>query len=183
MTDPTAGMPLDQPLPPPASPPAVPAVDGGPAPHESTETAAAEHKRGRRTLALVSAAGAAALLLVFVGVIAATRGDETQSGPTDTKTPFVAAKERCGSASAGGAELGDQGKTLTLHGAGKESSGLSYSMLECYWSALDMSDAVKAEVGATRALDGRQTGDWGDIHASWSYHPDSGLQMVLTLSD
>ncbi|MEU5790379.1 hypothetical protein ABZ754_21980 [Micromonospora purpureochromogenes] len=182
MTDPTTGMPLDRPLPPPASPLAVPA-DGGPAPHESTETTAAEHKRGRRTLVLVSAAGAAALLLVGLGVIAAAQGDETQRGPTDTRTPFAAAKETCGSASAGGAELGDQGKTLTLRGAGNESSGLSYSTLECYWSALDMSDAVKAEVGATRALDGRQTGDWGDIHASWSYHPDSGLQMVLTLSD
>lgn len=32
----------------------------------------------------------------------------------------------------------------------------------------------------TRALDGTQHGTWGNISASWTYHPDSGLDAVLT---
>ncbi|RLP89283.1 hypothetical protein EAD89_15130 [Micromonospora sp. BL4] len=178
MTDPTTPTPPDQqPL-----LPAVPADHSESRPQAPTEVAA-EHKHGRRRLLLASAAGAAFLLLVGVGAFAAMRATATEGGPPETKSPFATAKEKCGSAATGEAELGDEGKTLTLHGDGKESSGLSYSTLECYWSALDMPDSVKAEVEATRALDGRQSGDWADIHASWSYHPDSGLQMVLTRSN
>ncbi|RKN47714.1 hypothetical protein [Micromonospora endolithica] len=144
-------------------------------------TSAGHHRRG---LAVAGAVGAATVVLAVVGVVAATRDRDGQATPAEeTKTPLVVADERCRSTSTGGAKLGDEGRTLTLRGQGKESIGLGYSTLECYWSALGMPDSVKAEVGPTRALDGRRSGDWAGYHASWSYHPDSGLQMVLTLPD
>lgn len=37
-----------------------------------------------------------------------------------------------------------------------------------------------SEIGQTRALDGRQKASWGKVEASWSYHPDRGLDMTLT---
>jgi hypothetical protein len=31
----------------------------------------------------------------------------------------------------------------------------------------------------TRALDGRQTASWSFIEASWTYHPDNGLDVII----
>jgi hypothetical protein len=38
---------------------------------------------------------------------------------------------------------------------------------------------VTEQIGQTRALDGRQTATWGDFEASWTYHPDNGLNLVI----
>ncbi|MCW3817887.1 hypothetical protein ONA91_25895 [Micromonospora sp. DR5-3] len=136
-----------------------------------------------RTITLIAAGAVAALLLAGAGIYTAFRTSPTPTPLAEQKSPLTLAKEKCGTSLADYAVLGDGGGTLTLHGDGKESSGLSFSTLECYWSELKMPDSVKQEVLATRALDGRQSGDWDGIHASWSYHPDSGLQMVITVTD
>jgi hypothetical protein len=39
--------------------------------------------------------------------------------------------------------------------------------------------SVSEQVWATRALDGRVQETWPGYTASWTYHPDSGLQMVI----
>jgi hypothetical protein len=31
----------------------------------------------------------------------------------------------------------------------------------------------------TRALDGRQSETWEDFSASWTYHPDNGLDVLI----
>jgi hypothetical protein len=79
------------------------------------------------------------------------------------------------------ATLGDGGRTLTLDGKGDEGPGLSVLNEVCILTELDVSDAILSEMSGTRALDGRQTGSWGDINASWSYHPDNGLDIILTM--
>lgn len=45
-----------------------------------------------------------------------------------------------------------------------------------------MPESVKAHMFATRALDGRQTDTWPGFSASWSYHPDDGMDLVITAS-
>ena len=42
-------------------------------------------------------------------------------------------------------------------------------------------DYVFDLIGTTRALDGRQTESWGKFRATWSYHPDSGLQLLIVV--
>lgn len=79
------------------------------------------------------------------------------------------------------AVIGDDGDTLTIRSLGKKDAGLSLAQLECFMTELEVTDAIRSEIGSTRALDGRQTGDWDDYHASWAYHPDHGLGMVVTL--
>jgi hypothetical protein len=137
----------------------------------------------RRKALLVAVGAATAVLLLGVGIAATLRGGESPAdGPAQKKqSRLAAASEQCSSSAS--ARLGDDDRTLTLRGNGKESAGLAYNVLECFWRALDVPDSVVAEIEATRALDGRQTGDWDGMHASWSYHPDSGLQMVITLTD
>ncbi|MER7333529.1 MULTISPECIES: hypothetical protein [unclassified Micromonospora] len=136
------------------------------------ETWPTQPRRRRRRVLIVVAAVALALLATGIAFTLVNR-----------QSPLEAARQTCGAASDDYARLGDDGSTLTLRSLGKETSGLSLDQLECYWSALEMPDSVRAEVEATRALDGRRSGEWDEIRASWSYHPDSGVQMVFTLAD
>lgn len=77
--------------------------------------------------------------------------------------------------------LGDDGNTLILDMAGEEDIGLlSYDDVDCVLSALDTPSSVRVLMGSTRALDGRQSAEWDGIEASWSYHPDNGLDVLLT---
>jgi len=79
------------------------------------------------------------------------------------------------------ARVGDGGDTLTLRAAGKEDPGIDIQQLACFLGELEVTDAVRGELAATRALDGRQSADWDDYHATWAYHPDSGLNMIVTV--
>lgn len=38
-------------------------------------------------------------------------------------------------------------------------------------------------IQTTRALDGRQSEEWDQFKASWSFHPDDGLRLVLVFSE
>jgi hypothetical protein len=44
-----------------------------------------------------------------------------------------------------------------------------------------MPDSIDSRIGSKRALDGRQTATWDGFSASWGYHPDSGLDIVIDL--
>ncbi|QHO71151.1 hypothetical protein BHD05_11200 [Marisediminicola antarctica] len=84
------------------------------------------------------------------------------------------------------ARLGDEGTTLTLdmegEGEGEDDTGtLSFAEILCVLEDLEVPDRVTALMGETRSLDRRQTGDWDDVSAFWSYHPDNGLDVILTV--
>jgi hypothetical protein len=127
---------------------------------------------------LMFTAAAAAILLAGIGIVVVWA---LNADPFGAAPPFVAAKQKCASSSEY-AKLGDEGMSLTLDGLGQESGGLTYGQIECFWSELKTPDSIIAEMTSTRALDGKQAGEWGNIHASWTYHPDNGLQMILTFS-
>jgi hypothetical protein len=94
---------------------------------------------------------------------------------------FEAAVDSCGLENDGDARLGDKGNSLTLNMEGEDDiSGLSYDETFCVIDALEAPDSVTALMGETRALDGRQTAEWDGIQASWSYHPDNGLDLILS---
>ena len=97
-------------------------------------------------------------------------------------TLFSSAVSSCGSPA--GAQFGDGGRTLTLRtrGAERHSSGMSVQDLRCILAKLGASDAVISRMSATRALDGMQDGQWEGIRASWTYHPDDGLNITLTMN-
>ncbi|WP_353508386.1 hypothetical protein [Intrasporangium sp.] len=79
--------------------------------------------------------------------------------------------------------LADSGATLILDGTGKEDwSGDQLDAIDCVLRALSMPAAVEAHINSTRALDGMQNDTWNDISARWTYHPDAGLDITLTLA-
>lgn len=83
-----------------------------------------------------------------------------------------------------GAEIADGGTTLILDGSGEDDpAGMPYADQKCLLDELHMPTYVDEQMRNTRALDGRQSADWDGIQASWSYHPDDGLDVVLHLDE
>lgn len=70
---------------------------------------------------------------------------------------------------------GDQGTSLSI--SVSEYDG--YLAALCVLFRLDMPDAVMTRMDNTRALDGTQEASWSVYSAWWTYHPDSGLNMVV----
>lgn len=62
-------------------------------------------------------------------------------------------------------------------------SGDTVFEVYCSLSITGVPDYVFDLIGTTRALDGRQTETWGNFRASWSYHPDSGLNLLIVLQN
>lgn len=122
---------------------------------------------------LVGGAGGGALRL-------ALKSRTAQVAVTTTKTPepkLLAAHRLCRFMGS----LADENKTLVLDMAGKDfgSGLLSYDDIMCYLGQLGTPAYVVEQMKKTRALDGRQTAKWGTFEASWTYHPDQGLDIII----
>ncbi|MDN4598439.1 hypothetical protein [Leifsonia virtsii] len=124
-------------------------------------------------------AGVAALALALAGC-SAPAGKPTPIN--EPRTVMQKAMSECQLISVStGLKLGDENHTLILDGKGEEdAAGMSFDSELCVLKALKVTDAVLNEIETTRALDGRQEASWGKIDASWTYHPDNGLDITLT---
>lgn len=82
----------------------------------------------------------------------------------------------------GGAELAADDHTLIIDTEGDDvGSGTATGYdLSCVLGELGTPDSVIAQMEATRALDGMQFAEWDGFEASWTYHPDDGLDLIIT---
>lgn len=78
---------------------------------------------------------------------------------------------------------GDAGRSLVLDMKGEDpgTGTLTISDIVCVLGALDAPDAVRTKMSQTTSLDGRVTDTWAGIEASWKYHPDEGLDVILVI--
>lgn len=131
----------------------------------------------RRNYVLFAAAG------LLVGIGAGFLLAQIDLTTTQPSTALIDAVSSCGVEDETGIELGDEGQSLTIDGQGKKYSvgGAAYEDIQCVLAATGMPDSVSSRMGNTRALDGTQNAQWGDISASWNYHPDSGSNVVLEI--
>lgn len=80
---------------------------------------------------------------------------------------------------------GDDGQSVSVSGSTfalpteAERAGLATQVSLCILEELDVPDSVMAKVQDTTAMMGRQSDSWGDYTASWTYHPDHGLELVV----
>ena len=119
------------------------------------------------------AAGSAAAVAVLTVASLAMAGAFSQD-------PFTDVQSACDSAHTG-TRIADGGDTFVIDGQGKEDVfGLDTAGVLCALDGLKMTTAVREHVSSTRALDGRQEDAWDGLKASWTYHPDNGLQMTVT---
>jgi hypothetical protein len=108
---------------------------------------------------------------------------KNQAGATvelDVTSVLERAADRC---RVGG--VGDDGSSLELDMEGDDlgSGDLTYTEVACVLNDLDVPDSVVSKMDSTRSLDGRVTEDWNGIEATWTYHPDDGLDVILELTD
>lgn len=75
----------------------------------------------------------------------------------------------------------DGGKTLIVNTKPQDDDplGMTALALDCVYEQLDIPKSISERIGVTRALDGRQDGDWNGFTASWGYHPDNGLNLII----
>ena len=126
----------------------------------------------------------AGVTVLVLGWITSEDSDSTSSGFGEIGPNRIeVALDRCGLAGEPGAAVGDEGQSLTLDTSGEEDlGGISYTNLECMISALDIPDAIESRILATRALDGVQDATYDEVSLSWSYHPDSGMTLIVSLA-
>jgi hypothetical protein len=80
-------------------------------------------------------------------------------------------------------KLVDDGRTIIVDGEGAEQSGAPMEAIASLVTALEMPTSIVTKIENTRALDGTQSDSWDGIEVSWSYHPDTGIDMVLELTE
>ena len=93
--------------------------------------------------------------------------------------PITAAVEACEVEDNRWISIGDKGQSLSMDSFGEESDGADFTDIFCVLDELDTPDSVIKRINSTRALDGRQSADWDGLSASWGYHPDNGLDIVI----
>lgn len=91
------------------------------------------------------------------------------------------AVETCGIDAEGYTVL-DGGTAIELDTKGKDlyDSGTSdFVAYYCMLNQLGVPESTQQKLGRTRALDGTQSDTWDSMKASWSYHPDSGVNVLI----
>jgi hypothetical protein len=94
------------------------------------------------------------------------------------------ASETCGTTHVSGMKLADGGTSLTFDMKGEEDTrGADLTTIMCVFDELKMPSAVLSHIEQTTSMDGRQSETWDNLTVSWSYHPDRGLDGVLTVAE
>ena len=70
--------------------------------------------------------------------------------------------------------------SLTLQAENEAGSGLSSPISLCILDELDAPAAMRQRMLLTRAIDGTQEEQWGLYRATWTYHPEQGLNVVIS---
>ncbi|AIY01960.1 hypothetical protein ART_2361 [Arthrobacter sp. PAMC 25486] len=119
---------------------------------------------------LVVGLAAGLALGAFVGAV---------SGALSESGAIPRAVEVCSATDMEGVSVMDGGKSLNLQTAGEESEGTTALTVVCVLGELDAPDSLYTKLESTRALDGNKSADWAGFTASWTYHPDDGLNIIV----
>ncbi len=92
-------------------------------------------------------------------------------------------------AAAGACKNRDTDRTMSLVDDGSSividtrSEYGSTAGLDCVLRELETPQSIEAQVGRTTAMMGVQDAEDDGLEYSWSYHPDNGVNMVITAID
>jgi hypothetical protein len=140
-----------------------------------------EYRSGMTRKWAAIAATAAALLTGCAATTTPAASTTTATpSPTPTKTAIQDALATCGIPETM-APTEDKGHSIELH-SGKSYDKITAKDIGCILLATGAPTSVLDKIDATRALDGMQSAKWkgGSMEASWTYHPDNGLNVILT---
>jgi hypothetical protein len=125
-----------------------------------------------------------ALLVIALGACGEEDGGTAaEASPSPSPPPAVPVLERAYKACdamqdpTGTLRLVDEGRSITVDTGSKYGD---IAALMCVLGELDTSQAVVAHMESTTAMMGVQDAEEGGITYKWSYHPDNGINMVIT---
>lgn len=78
------------------------------------------------------------------------------------------------------AQVSSDGSSMEMTTFGKKQPGMSMRTLGCVLEKLDAPASLKQRMDTTRAIDGTREETWGSYRATWTYHPDQGLHVVIS---
>ena len=78
------------------------------------------------------------------------------------------------------ATVASDGSSLEMNTFGKKQPGMSVATLSCVLQELDAPESLMQRMDTTRAIDGTREETWGPYRATWTYHPDQGLHVVIS---
>lgn len=135
------------------------------------------HRRRWVPVAVLGALAVAAGITVAVVLATSSEGKTTPSGFLTGIDPLVAASTACAAGT-----LGDDNHTLIVDMEGEDlgSGTATIDDVLCVLGELEAPQSVLAQMESTRALDGMQSATWSTYKATWTYHPDDGLDLILT---
>jgi len=147
----------------------------------------AKPKRSRGLVIGLAIIGVCVVALAAVGI--ATAGTTTALHgsaapvlftPPPVETAIQKAASTCGMTS----NVADNGHSITLDTEGEEDySGDDLSDVACVTVELGVPNSLIQRMDHTRALDGVQTGEWDGLTATWNYHPDHGMMLIIEDGD
>lgn len=141
------------------------------------------HQGSRRTLKVPLALTAAAVVTagitatVFLTTSSNSDGTHPANGMFTAPNPLANTSRTCAAGT-----LGDNDQTLIVDMAGEE-PGTGTATIEdvlCVLAELEAPQSVLAQMESTRALDGMQSATWPGYKTTWTYHPDDGLDLIIT---
>jgi hypothetical protein len=154
--------------------------------HRHPPTHYSDRRAWRAPLAVM--AGAIVVGGIIVTVLLTTSSDDdgttssTDAHPAAgalfaTTNPLADASMTCDAGT-----LADEDDTLLVDMAGEDpgTGEATYDDVRCVLAELEAPQSLTARMGSTRALDGMQSATWSTYEVTWNYHPDDGLDLIIT---
>ncbi|WP_146238779.1 hypothetical protein [Arthrobacter livingstonensis] len=85
----------------------------------------------------------------------------------------------CSAEGSEGVTVMDKGRSLDMKSSGGDSTGTSITTVVCILNELGAPESLFSRIDSTRALDGTREAAWDGYTASWTYHPDNGLNIIV----
>jgi hypothetical protein len=129
------------------------------------------------TQAMRTTAAVLTLTLALASACGSGGGDPASA---DEGTELQAAKDLVDWPQSQYVQVSDDGHTLIIDGDGNyKNPGADLGTITIVLAALDAPGSAVAKMSNTRALDGMQDATWGKYAATWTYHPDNGLDLII----
>jgi hypothetical protein len=79
------------------------------------------------------------------------------------------------------ADVATDGRSVTVSGGGRDDARASATVntVGCLLSEAGAPQAVVPAIQRTRPIDGVQNYEWDGAQASWTFHPDAGINLTL----
>lgn len=67
------------------------------------------------------------------------------------------------------------------HRGEDEATGGTITDIMFVFTELEMPSRISAHMAQTTSLDDRQSAEWDGLEVQWSYHPDRGMDGIVTV--